>query len=60
MNRYEERIERMERHLSVHPADYQTVISLLKLKSALIVKKRVAHCHLMRKKIAYFKAQEAR
>lgn len=35
---YEEKIKKMNEHLSEHPADYQTVISLLKVNS-----KRISH-----------------
>lgn len=35
---YEEKITRMRKHLSDNPADYQTVISLLKVNS-----KRIDH-----------------
>ena len=55
MNKYEERIERMERHLSVHPADYQTVISLLRRRSEQIVARRMLRVNLMRQRIAAFK-----
>jgi len=55
MNRHEERIKRLEQHLSVHPADHQTVISLLKQKSAKMAAQRSLHWHLMRQKIAILK-----
>lgn len=35
---YKEKIRKMNEHLSEHPADYQTVISLLKVNS-----KRISH-----------------
>jgi len=55
MNKYEERITRLERHLSVHPADYQTVISLLKLRSAYMGERRLRYWHSIRQKIAEIK-----
>ena len=35
---YEAKIRRMNEHLAEHPADYQTVVSLLKVNS-----KRISH-----------------
>jgi len=55
MNKYEERITKLERHLSVHPADYQTVISLLKLRSVYMVARRLRHWHSIRQRIAEIK-----
>ena len=57
MNKYEERIKRMERHLSMHPTDYQAVIRMLKEKSNLIVARREKHRNLMRQRIAHFRKE---
>lgn len=54
MNKYEERIKKLEEHLSMHPEDYQTVISILKLKSDLIVARRLEHWRSIRQRIAEF------
>ena len=37
---YEERIQKMDKHLEEHPHDYQTVIARLKTKSDAIEHKR--------------------
>ena len=55
VNKIEERIARLERHLNVHPTDYPTVISLLKLRSSQIANRRERHWHFMRQRIAGFK-----
>lgn len=36
----EDRLRRLETHVKNHPTDYQSVISLLKLRSAFIEKQR--------------------
>ncbi|WP_321383207.1 hypothetical protein [uncultured Enterococcus sp.] len=33
MNKFDEKAQRMKQHLSNHPADYQTVLSLFKAES---------------------------
>jgi len=62
MIKYEEQIKRMEQHLNLHPDDYQTVISLLKLRSTQIATRREQHWHAMRQRIEDFKriVQEVR
>ena len=62
MNKYEEKITRMQGHLSVHPADWQTVIRLFKLRSELFSWKQKRRKIEMIQQIAKFKkaAQEAR
>jgi len=57
MNRYEEKLMRMETHLQMHPNDYQTVISRLKTKSSLYAYKQTLKRNKMLKEIAKYRRQ---
>ena len=49
---YEEKITRMRKHLSDNPADYQTVISLLKVNSKRIDHERKKALDMRSKRVA--------
>lgn len=52
---YEAKITRMKGHLAEHPADYQTVISLLKVNS-----KRIDHARKVKQDMRAKRVAEAR
>lgn len=52
---YEAKITRMKRHLSDNPADYQTVISLLKVYSKQVSHERKVRQDMRSKRVAEMK-----
>lgn len=57
MGKYTEKIERMKRHVSEHPNDYQTKISLIQLNSREIDHQRHLKHVEMVKKIEKYKKE---
>lgn len=58
MNKYDVKAQRMHDHLARHPADYQTIISLFKIKSHSFVYEQQKKRNLMMKEIAKYKREE--
>lgn len=52
MNKYEEKAQRIRKHLETHPRDYQSVISLLKNQSYGIAYEIQKHANNEQRKIA--------
>lgn len=55
MNKYEDKINRMEAHLLDHQSDYQTVISLFKVRSDSIQSQKQHQKNMMMKEISKYK-----
>ncbi|MBL1226531.1 hypothetical protein [Enterococcus sp. BWR-S5] len=52
MNKFDEKAQRMKQHLSNHPADYQTVLSLFKAESDAIAYDRQQEKNLLLRELA--------
>lgn len=57
MNKYNERIKRIERHLVEHPHDYEAVFNLLEVRSRAYDYDKLKAYHRERKKIAEYERE---